>query len=208
MAKVLKDSFQQLYEIADSQGGYFTAKQAASVGYSTRMQTYHVQTGDWEREWRGIYRLRFYPHPRPDDLMVWYLWSSDRSGKPEGVYSHDTALELHELSTWTGNRLHMTVPKGFKRRSVPKGLRLHQAELRHFEITQVGRVAVTTVVRTLLDLLHANSVQRHHLLEAMQDARKRGLIAPSDLVNPWWTAEDRELLKALADESRSYVTEA
>jgi hypothetical protein len=43
MAKVLKDSFQQLYEIADSQGGFFTAKQAASVGYSTRMQTYHVQ---------------------------------------------------------------------------------------------------------------------------------------------------------------------
>lgn len=208
MAKVLKDSFQQLYEIADSQGGYFTAKQAASAGYSTRMQTYHVQAGDWEREWRGIYRLRFYPNPRPDDLIVWYLWSCDRSGKPEGVYSHDTALELHELSTWTGNRLHMTVPKGFKRRSIPEALRLHTAELRHFEITRVGQVAVTTVVRTFLDLLYANSVQRHHLLEAMQEARKRGLIVPSDLTNPCWTAEERELLKALEEESRSYVTEA
>lgn len=208
MAKVLKDSFQQLYEIADSQGGYFTAKQAASAGYSTRMQTYHVQAGDWEREWRGIYRLRFYPNPRPDDLIVWYLWSCDRSGKPEGVYSHDTALELHELSTWTGNRLHMTVPKGFKRRSIPEALRLHTAELRHFEITRVGQVAVTTVVRTFLDLLYANSVQRHHLLEAVQEARKRGLIVPSDLTNPCWTAEERELLKALEEESRSYVTEA
>lgn len=208
MAKVLKDSFQQLYEIADSQGGYFTAKQAASAGYSTRMQTYHVQAGDWEREWRGIYRLRFYPNPRPDDLIVWYLWSCDRSGKPEGVYSHDTALELHELSTWTGNRLHMTVPKGFKRRSIPEALRLHTAELRHFEITRVGKVPVTTVVRTFLDLLQANSVQRHHLLEAMQEARERGLIVPSDLTNPFWTAEERELLKALAEESRSYVTEA
>lgn len=208
MAKVLKDSYEQLYEIADSQGGYFTAKQAASVGYSTRMQTYHVQTRDWERERRGIYRLRLYPTPLPDDLMVWYLWSCDRSGKPVGVYSHDTALELHELSTWTGNRLHMTVPKHFKRSSVPEALRLHTAELRHFEIKQIGRVAVTTVVRTLLDLLHAKSVPRHHLLEAMQDARKRGLIVPSDLVNPWWTADERELLKALADESCSYVTEA
>jgi predicted transcriptional regulator of viral defense system len=208
MAKALKDSFQQLYEIADSQGGFFTAKQAAAVGYSTRMQTYHVKTGDWEREWRGIYRLRFYPNVRPDDLMVWYLWSSDRNGKPEGVYSHDTALQLHELSTWTGSRLHMTVPKDFKRRSAPEALRLHRADLRHYEITRVGQIAVTTVVRTLLDLLHANLVQRHHLIEAMQDGRKRGLIVPSDLVNPCWTTEDRELLKALADESRSYVTEA
>lgn len=208
MAKVLKDNFQQLYEIADSQGGFFTAKQAASVGYSTRMQTYNVQTGDWEREWRGIYRLRFYPNVHPDDLMVWYLWSCDRSGKPEGVYSHDTALDLHELSTWTGNRLHMTVPVDFKRRSVPEALRLHKGDLRHYEITQIGHVAVTTVARTLLDLLHAKSVQRHHLVEAMQDARKRGLIVPSDLVNSCWTEGDRKLLKGLDEESRTYATEA
>lgn len=206
MAK-LKDNFHQLYEIADSQGGFFTAKQAASVGYSTRMQTYHLQAGDWEREWRGIYRLRFYPNPRPDDLIVWYLWSSDRAGKPEGTYSHDTALELHELSTWTGNRLHMTVPKDFKRRLVPRALSLHKAELRHFEVTQIEKVAVTTVVRTFLDLLHGKSTQRHHLLEAMQEARKRGLVVPSDFVNPCWSSEDRKLLKTLADESLSYTTE-
>ena len=208
MAKILKDSFQQLYEIADSQGGFFTAKQAAAIGYSTRMQTYNVQAGEWEREWRGIYRLHFYPNLRPDDLMVWYLWSCDRSGIPEGVYSHDTALNLHELSTWTANRLHMTVPHDFKRRPVPKTLRLHKSDLRHYEITKIRQIAVTTVTKTLLDLLHANSVQRHHLVEAMQDARKRGLIVPSDLINPCWTPKDRELLKKLADESNSYVTEA
>jgi predicted transcriptional regulator of viral defense system len=207
MVKTLKDNFQQLYEIADSQGGFFTAKQASEVGYSTRMHTYHVQAGDWEREWRGIYRLRFYPNPRPDDLMVWYLWSSDRNGKPEGVYSQDTALELYELSTWTSNRLHMTVPKDFKRRNVPEALRLHRADLRHFEIAFVNSVAVTTVVRTFLDLLLVNSLQRHHLVEAMQDARKRGLIVPSDLLNPCWTTEERKLLTALVDESRSYTTE-
>jgi len=87
-------------------------------------------------------------------------------------------------------------------------LRLHPSELRHFEITHAGQVAVTTVVRTFLDLLHGKSLQRHHLLEAMQDARKRGLIVPSDFVNPCWTPEDRTLLKALSDESRSYATEA
>jgi len=206
--KALKDNFQQLYEIADSQAGYFTAKQAAAVGYSTRMQTYHVKAGDWEREWRGIYRLRFYPNHRPDDLMVWYLWSADRAGRPEGVYSHDTALELHQLSTWTGNRLHMTVPKEFKRRIVPRSLRLHKSDLRHFEIVTIERVAVTTIVRTFLDLLHDQSIQRHHLLEAMQEARKNGLILQSDMASAYLTDSDRMLLQSLADDSRTYQTEA
>lgn len=208
MVKTLKENLQQLYEVADSQGGYFTAKQATEAGFSTRMQTYHVQAGDWEREWRGIYRLHLYPNPRPDDLMVWYLWSSDRTGQPEGVYSHDTALELYDLSTWTGRRLHMTVPKDFKRRSIPEALRLHRAELRHFEIAKEKQVAVTTVAKTFLDLLHSKTLQHHHLVEAMQDARRRGLIAPSDMDSPWLTIHDRKLLQSLSDESSSYMTEA
>jgi predicted transcriptional regulator of viral defense system len=208
MVKLLKENFQQLYEVADSQCGLFTAKQAAAAGYSTRMQTYHVQSGDWDREWRGIYKLRFYPNPSPDDLMLWYLWSCDRSGHPEGVYSFDTALEIHGLSTWTGNRLHMTVPRDFKRSVVPKALRLHKGDLRHFEIARVRQLAVTTPTRTILDLLRSNSIQRHHIVEAMQDARKRGLITASDIKSPFWNDEDHALLQRLSDESRTYETEA
>jgi predicted transcriptional regulator of viral defense system len=207
MVRALKDNFQQLYEIADSQGGYFTAKQAAIVGYSTRMQTYHVQTGDWEREWRGIYRLHFYPNPRPDDLMVWYLWSSDRTGTPDGVYSHDTALELHELSSWTGNRLHMTVPEGFKRRLYPKSLRLHRATLEESDKTKIAGFAVTTVAKTLLDLLESNSVQRHHLVEAMSDARKRGLITMKDLKRTQ-SGQNLVALCKLYQDSLNYSPEA
>ncbi len=206
MAKVLKDSFNHLYEIADSQGGFFTAKQATAAGYSTRMQTYHVQAGDWDREWRGIYRLHFYPNPRPDDLIVWYLWSSNRSGIPEGVYSHDTALEIHELSTWTSNRLHLTVPPNFKRRSVPKALRLHKGELKQSAITKVGHVAVTSPVRTLLDLLETNTVQRHHLVEAMQQALDRGLITTADL-SAGLTQVQKSLLAELVSESHTYMPE-
>ncbi len=207
MAKTLKDSFKELYEIAESQGGYFTAKQASMAGYSTRMQTYHAHAGDWEREWRGIYRLKFFPNPLPDDLIVWYLWSSDRSGKPEGVFSHDTALELHQLSTWTSKRFHMTVPKDFKRQVMPKPLRLHKAELKPSEITKVGKVEVTTVIRTLLDLLKSETVQRHHLVEAMYEARKRGLITKSDLVHDL-NDEEIGLIGKLLGESQGYRPEA
>lgn len=204
----MKERFQQLYAIADSQCGMFTAKQAASVGYSTRVQSYHVQTADWLREWRGIYRLRFYPCAGPTDLMTWYLWSCDQSGTPEGVYSHDTALELHELSTWGGVKLHMTVPKNFKRRVIPKALRLHTGDLRHFEITRINHVPVTTATRTLLDLLQADSIPRHHLIEALQEARQRGLITQNDLTSPFWTSEERQLLRKLAKDALTYSAEA
>jgi len=208
MPKILKQSFNELYEIAESQAGYFTAKQALAAGYSDRMQTYHVQTGDWIREWRGIYRLRHYPNPRPDDLMLWYLWSADREGTPRGVYSHETALELHELSSWTSARLDMTVPKYFRRSVVPSQLSFHYADLESKDIAWVRQVPVTTPIRTILDVVHGQRVQRHHIIEAMQDAGRQGLILRSDLTSKALSEEDKQILLDLDAESKNYSPEA
>jgi len=208
MPKVLKDSFDELYELADGQAGYFTAKQALAAGYSDRMQTYHVQAGDWIREWRGIYRLRYYPNPRPDDLMLWYLWSCDREGKPQGVYSHDTALELHELSSWTGTQIHMTVPRHFRRSIVPPKLKLHHVDTVPCEIAWIRQVPATSAARTLLDLLAAGTVEHHHLVEAMSEARRRGLIVPTDFKSNELSMDERESLLALDAVAKTYVPEA
>ena len=35
-----------LYELAEGQGGYFTAKQAASFGYTASKRNYHVGAGN------------------------------------------------------------------------------------------------------------------------------------------------------------------
>jgi hypothetical protein len=44
--------------------------------------------------------------------------------------SHDTALSLHELSDIMTSKLHMTVPKHFRRNSlIPEVLLLHRADL-------------------------------------------------------------------------------
>lgn len=72
----------QLYRIAEAQGGYFTAKQAASLGYASNKRGYHVQAGNWLREHRGIYRLALYPEPDRPDLILWWLWSRDRADRP------------------------------------------------------------------------------------------------------------------------------
>jgi hypothetical protein len=89
-----------------------------------------VNAGNWIREHRGIYRLADFPAAERPDLMLWYLWSQNRGEVSEGTYSQDTALSLHELSELMPSKLHMTVPKTFRRTSaIPEILILHRANL-------------------------------------------------------------------------------
>jgi hypothetical protein len=60
-AAVAKPDSEQLFDIAEAEQGYFTTAQAVEAGYARSTHTYHVNTGNWVREHRGIYRLRRYP---------------------------------------------------------------------------------------------------------------------------------------------------
>ena len=44
-------------EIAQSQQGFFTTKQATRSGFAEKTHSYHVNVGNWIREHSGIYRL-------------------------------------------------------------------------------------------------------------------------------------------------------
>jgi len=91
-----KESQKELYQVAESQGGYFTAKQAASLGFASNKRAYHVHAGNWLREHRGIYRLALFPEPDRSDLILWWLWSRDRSDQPSGIYSHHGTVPTAE----------------------------------------------------------------------------------------------------------------
>jgi predicted transcriptional regulator of viral defense system len=108
--------------------GYFTAKQALAAGYTYPEQHQQVRSGKWIREGRGIYRLRDYPTPDRPDLILYTLMSTNRSGEPQAVASHKTALALHEISDTNPARIHFTVPPGF-RKKMPEGLVLRKAQL-------------------------------------------------------------------------------
>jgi len=59
-----------LYQLAESQSGYFTTKQASALGYASNKRIYHVRAGNWIREHRGIYRLARFPEPDRPDLIL------------------------------------------------------------------------------------------------------------------------------------------
>lgn len=174
-AKTVTDS---LFEIAEGQQGYFTAKQATDAGYQLGSQAHHVKSGNWVRVERGIYRLARFPQSSEEQLVIYALWSRNRAGKPEGVYSHQTALSIHELSDANPAKLHMTVPTTFRRNAKPpKILVLHRANFDGKDIEQRQGFAVTRPIRTIVDLVTAESVSHDIIEQALVEGRQRGLIA-------------------------------
>lgn len=163
-----------LYEIADSQGGYFTAQQALQVGYAYSQQYFHRQSGAWEQVARGVFRLRDYPPGEREDLIRWSLWSCNRRGFPQAVISHETALAVHNLSDVMPAVVHLTVPPGF-RKSTPAGCVLYRANLAPTDSEQRIGFKVTTPLRTLVDAAES-ALSQEHLDRAARDALQHGLV--------------------------------
>lgn len=178
-AKTATDS---LFEIAEGQQGYFTAKQAADAGYQLGSQAHHAKSGNWVRVERGIYRLARFPQSSEEQLVIYALWSRNRAGEPEGVYSHQTALSIHELSDVNPAKLHMTVPIAFRRNAeTPKVLMLHRGSLDEKDVEQRQGFAVTRPLYTIIDLVAAEAVSRDIVEQALTEGRKRGLITIRDM---------------------------
>jgi predicted transcriptional regulator of viral defense system len=177
-----KEAEHRLYAMAQSQQGFFTAKHAIRAGFAEKTHSYHVNARNWIREHRGIYRLADFPTAERPDLMLWYLWSQNRREVPEGTYSHDTALSLYELSDLMPSKLHMTVPKAFRRTSaIPEILILHRAHLDPSDVQEIHGVRVTRPLRTIVDLLRSGHVDRSQLKQAVNEAIRRGLIGKREI---------------------------
>ena len=172
-----------LFEIADRQQGYFTSQQAEGCGFSRSNFHFKLQSGEWVKEQRGIYRLARYPISERPELVLWTLWSRDKKGTPQGVWSHETALDIHELSDMMPAKMHMSVPMRFRKRiEIPKILRLHFAELTESNIETRQGFKVTTPLQTLIDVIDEETVPQEHVIQAIREALQRGLISRQNLI--------------------------
>jgi predicted transcriptional regulator of viral defense system len=177
-----KNAAVALFEIAEGQQGYFTAKQSAAAGYQLGSQAHHVKSENWIRVERGIYRLARFPQSDEEQLVIYALWSRNRAGKLEGVYSHQTALSIHELSDVNPAKLHLTVPITFRRNAeTPKILVLHRAHVDEKDVEPRQGFAVTRPLRTIADLVAAESISRDIIEQALTEGRQRGLITVREI---------------------------
>jgi predicted transcriptional regulator of viral defense system len=196
MAQSHREASRRLFEIAEQQQGFFTTKQAKAAGFAENTHPYHVQVGNWIREYRGIYRLALFPMADRPDLVLWALWSRNRDEEVEGVYSHHTALSLYDLSDLNPAKLHMTVPTDFRRSSdIPGILVLHYADLPGADVKMGQGFKFTRPLRTILDLIEAGTVERSFIRQALRQAVDRGLITRQQIRNTRMTGPARKIVE-------------
>lgn len=167
-----------LYRIAESQAGYFTAEQALGVGMDRSTLIHHARPGGrYERVRRGLYRLRHFPSsPHAHVVAAWLALPSP------AVVSHESALELYELSDVIPNAVHITLPRAKRGQRPRTGVRFHT--LSHppgpNEIRRVAGVLATNPDRTIVDSLEAGT-QLEQIELAVRQALESGLTTPRRL---------------------------
>lgn len=188
----------RLSDLAQTQGGYFTAKQAASIGYGKRHLDYHVKAGNVERVDRGLFRLPEVPSSEHDDLIRLSLCSRGRDDRPQAVVSHETALAVHGLGELLPTRTHLTIPTAFRKKP-PPGCVMHKGELVDDEIEQREGFQVTSPLRTLLDVAGQVTVTQEQLNQIVEEALSKGIVGRRKLADAVkQQASDSRLAQALA----------
>jgi len=197
--RAVQEGRRRLYELAVSQGGYFTAAQARAAGYPKQLQYYHARRGNWVREDRGIYRLWEWPRSGYDDLVLWTLWTGGVA-----VVSHQSAMAVHDISDLMPAKIHLTVPPGFRKKPPPV-IVLHRDLLPPQDVEQHEGFRVTTPLRALVDAARV-AVDVERLSDGIRDAIRKGLLADRHIEEAIGTlqGEAAELLgQALMEARRS-----
>lgn len=167
------DTLDKLYQIAETQAGYFTTAQAETAGIDRSRLSRFVAAGRLLRVRHGVYRLVHFPHSRHEDLFIAWLQIG-----PDSIISHDSALALYELSDAMPAKIHVTIPRTASRRR--HGLQLHTGQINRDDVTNYEGLPVTTIARTITDLALAG-LAIELIQQAVGEALARGLVQPEDL---------------------------
>lgn len=166
-----------LFLLATEQAGHFTTAQAAQYGVGRDLLSHLVRSGTLQRIYTGVYRFRDYPETLNEHVVAAWL----AVGEDSAVVSHESALDLWELTDLIPDAIHLSVSR--KRRNLPKlpGVRIHTAHLpidedeQRRDIWRVQGMRATSPQRTLLDVASAG-VSPEHVIVGIRQARDKGWI--------------------------------
>ncbi len=175
-----KPDYDQLYNIAESQGGYFAASQARKLGFTWDRLSKNVKNGRFARVAHGVYRLVNFPGSPFEDLFIAWLRTGSNS-----VISHESALSVYDLSDVLPNEIHIIVPRSSSVRR--KGIRQHTNQLEVKDITTQEGLPITTVARTLADV-SATGLAKEQVKLAINEGISNGMVTMEML---WAQTEKR-----------------
>ncbi|NUK23495.1 type IV toxin-antitoxin system AbiEi family antitoxin domain-containing protein [Streptomyces lunaelactis] len=166
--------------IAADQWGLVTTAQAAAVGVSRVDLARLADIGLLQRAAHSVYQVPgATPATHLDIKMAWLrldpsvpAWQRRVGDERSGVVSHASACQLHELGDIPADNVEITVPR--RRTTREPGVTFHLAVLPAEDVTVADGLPVTTVDRTICDLLKARA-DAGHIGRVVADADHRGL---------------------------------
>ncbi len=167
MKPLLDKPLDRLLPIAESQGGYLLASQAAEQGVPHHTLLRLAKTGQVERHHWGVYRISRWPSSNADAFWPTLLWA--RSRDPLAVLSHRTALLLHDISNINPDTLDIAINFGVRiRGKVPSTMVIHRRAIDDLSVETKDGLPVTTIEQTLLDLA-VDGIATRIVLEVLEN---------------------------------------
>ncbi len=167
------DRFAQLAEIAVDQHGLFELEDSRVVGYADNTIAQMARRGVLERVCHGTYRIPFLSGGRLSAYMEAALWPAG----VRGVLSHDTALDLWDVSEVNPGKIHITVPRAHRpQRKLPAAYVIHRENLLDAEVTAIEGIPVVTLERAVRECAAAH-LSPDLLEQAVRHGRERGLLS-------------------------------
>jgi hypothetical protein len=138
--------------LLEAQAGVVTHAQASGVGFSDKEIFLRLKSGRWRRLHHGVFATFTGKLSRQARLWEALLWAGKGA-----LLSHQTAAELHELTSKQEWEIHITVPRSRRPlgREQMRGVAVHRSDLPIRRPAGPGKLAKTTVSDTVLDLVAA-----------------------------------------------------
>ncbi len=165
--------FIELAETAADQFGLVTLQDAKQIGYEPKTIVKLAERGQLERVSRGVYRVPFVPGGQMQAYMAATLWPQG----VRGVLTHETALDLWDVSDVNPTKVHITVPRTHRpQRDIPKAYAIHREDLDPTDVTAIESIPVITLARAIRQCAETH-LGRDLLEQATRHGRARGLIS-------------------------------
>ncbi len=192
--------WEQAFDIAVDQYGFITFEDLRGMGADpVRLRRWN-QAGKVARVGHGIYRFPQIPATALDPYMLATLWPSGR-----GVLSHDTALELHELCDVNPEKIHITIPSGYRpRRDGGEHYIVRRAKLAEETKTYHEGIPIVTPALAVAQGLEAG-VPAHLMRQALDRGERRGHFRPDEIQRLWSRAgrSKRRATKSADEKARA-----
>ncbi|MCL1898026.1 MAG: type IV toxin-antitoxin system AbiEi family antitoxin domain-containing protein [Micrococcales bacterium] len=165
-----------LWEIAETQHGFVTARQAADFGVSKQALQMLAQRGTVERTAFGVYRFPQFPVNQYDPFMLAVLWTR----ADEACLSHETALAAYEISDINPNVINVTVAKHRRlRRADSAGYVIHHQDLSPAQIGWWQEIPTVTPATAIAQCI-TYGTPTYLLRQALERGHRNGYLTTDD----------------------------